>query len=277
MNLKYLAANEIAESLAKILGDEEFNTFYKSAALKIEAGKALDSYKSALSTVKDKPSLDKAWNDYVDAVAQEEGTLNEMTKLQAQKAKELGLPGYSSPADDMCAHDQEGCAEDCECPEECKCKCTDGMMVASNFAIKHMIKLADVLDSKGFEGLASLVDESIQKIAAKKKEVEKSKGKKKKVMKEDKEDKEEKEDGKKKQKAKKEEKDEDLEDKKMKKQDKKPFWKKKEAAIAGECCEKNCYEKGLEKCESDHEGSDELKDLSDEEIQDLLDKVLSGK
>jgi len=173
-SLKVQYANEIAEAMAKRLGDDEFlSVFQKSASLQKEAGAALEAYKADLANVKDKAGLDAAWNKHVGKVTQEEESLQEMTCLQATKAKELSLPGYATPGctdDEQRAEDAEQAADEQHaCPEREEMPAWD---IAADFTLAHLAKVADALDSKGFKTLANDIDEIMLKIAKKKKEKE---------------------------------------------------------------------------------------------------------
>lgn len=158
-SLKVRYADEIMDAMAKQLQDESFVSLFKTAELKKEAGSALEAYKAALGTVKNKAELDAAWAKHHDSVLQEEnkeeGVLQKMTCLQTAKARELGLPGYATP----------GCADDAPAT----CECDENMQVAAEFAIENLVKIADALDTNGYADLANFVDEAMQKIASKKK------------------------------------------------------------------------------------------------------------
>jgi hypothetical protein len=168
-SLKVQCANEIAEAMAKALG----SNFVKTAA-----GPALMAYQSALAGVTDENSLKTLWNKHVDALNQEEST-NEALKLQADKASELGFPGYATPMADDVQYADTRCK--C-CGQEIEKQLEPGDVegqpaepaawdakdaVAVSFAIQHLTKIADALDGKGFTAVANLVDETLQKLAKK--------------------------------------------------------------------------------------------------------------
>jgi hypothetical protein len=183
-SLKVQCANEIAEAMAEALGSD----FVKTAA-----GPALEAYKADLAKAMDEDALKELWNKHMDALNQEEST-DEALKLQAVKASELGIPGYATPmADDM----QEADCEKCEfCGQEVPKKeekpeslpsggeplepmAWDAQTtVAADFAIQHLVKVADALDGKGFTAVANLVDEALEKLAKGKYKTWKGKGEK---------------------------------------------------------------------------------------------------
>ena len=162
ISLKNQSADEIAEAMFEALGEN----FIKEAS-----GPALEAYKSDLATAQNENDIKTFWNKHMDALNQEEST-DEAIKAQAEKARELGLPGYSSPADD------EKCCPSCgqkmeELPleeEEMEEMAWDGnTFVAAEFAMKQLAKVADTLDNGGFKVVADIIDETLNKIASKKK------------------------------------------------------------------------------------------------------------
>lgn len=177
-SLKIKYANEIAEAMAQALGNEEFTSvFHKQASFKKEAGPALEAYKGDLASVTDKSGLEVAWNKHLPALQQEEnveeGTIQAATCAQAAKAQQLGLPGYQVPG---CPEAQMAHDESCGCPEkmtewegveEEEEEANDQFAIAADFTLGHLAKLANALDNQGFEKMADMVDETMQKIAKK--------------------------------------------------------------------------------------------------------------
>jgi len=167
ISLKIEHANEIAEAMAKTLGEN----FVKQAA-----GPALEGYKAALGGAEDENSLKTVWNEFLDALNQEEST-NEALKFQAEKARELGLPGYATPMADDATQEADTCAlcgqkkeqEPEALPsgdEEVEPMAWDAQsMVAADFAMNHLVKVADALDGKGFTVVANLIDEALKRLA----------------------------------------------------------------------------------------------------------------
>lgn len=151
-SLKVKYANEIAEEMAKMLGDNNFtNVFYKQAMLNKEAGPALEAYKRDLEAVIDENGLIKTWNKHLSSIQEEEnieeGTFQDAVCAQAAKASELGIPGYqvpSCPADD--ALDQK-------------------YISASNITLSKLVDIANTLDNNGFSKIADIIDDTMHKIA----------------------------------------------------------------------------------------------------------------
>ena len=188
-SLKVKYANEIAEAMAKSLGDEEFiNLFHKTASIEKEASPEYDEFVKKFKEYQDAPGpggkenvRDKA-EDALNRVKdpQEKATGENLIKTWYEKEQQAGIktePKGQLAEDCMSADCMEGMlAKDC-CPEcgEKKCMC-DKQSVAAEFALNHLVKLADTLDKRGFNMLANMIDEATLKVAKKK---EKSEDKKK--------------------------------------------------------------------------------------------------
>lgn len=146
----------------------------------------LQAFLAQLPTAQDPASLYDEWVrsgklSEAEQSAASRAVAEELGKRAAggQMADDVGPEGAADgsavqDAADMCAHDGDKCPEGCDCG--CQ-ECGDGMMMADDpavamalsFAISHLVKVADALDNHGFAGIASTVDETIQKLAAKKK------------------------------------------------------------------------------------------------------------
>lgn len=159
-------ANEIAETMAKSLGDEEFTKLFKKAELTKEAGAALEKFKSEVDAAVMKGiNLEEVYSRNLDALQKEEnieeGTILKARQYMSQKAK---TPGHRQPGMTM-----PEANDDCMTAD-----CMEGMMaedeiVAAEFTLGHLAKIADVLDNRGFNRLANILDETMQKIASQKK------------------------------------------------------------------------------------------------------------
>ena len=214
-SLKVKDANEIAEAMAKALGGDLF----KEASLKKEAMGALETKLVGFITASKvkPPTYDvwmQWWNAYFGGGDVQSKFSAEMYETYKGANADVKINEYRNTvdalkpkaADDQAAEDVE---QDAKCPEGCdcaKCACADDQpapdentVVALDFAMGHLIKVADALDKKGFAGVARMVDETIEKLAAKKskkskkekeKEEKKEKAEKKKKKKEEKEKKE---------------------------------------------------------------------------------------
>jgi len=157
MSLKLNYADEIADAMAKLLGDSEYNEIFRTASLQKTAGPALEAFKKDVdAAVVEGTDLELIYSKHVNTLAQEEnvepGTVGAAREYMAEKAKGV-QPGMTVPkADDTCA------------------ECLDpNTLAALNFTIKHLVKIADALDGKGFVELAAVVDEAAEKVASKKK------------------------------------------------------------------------------------------------------------
>lgn len=155
-SLKIQYANEIAESMAKSLGSEEFTKIFKTASIEKEAGVALETFKKDVDVAVSKGTdLELVYTKHLGALQKEEnaepGTINKARAYMAEKARGK-QPGMAYPeADDEC----------------CSMDSDDKMDVAADFALEHLVKVADALDNKGFVEFAEIIDEALQKVAKK--------------------------------------------------------------------------------------------------------------
>jgi len=129
-SLKNVHADEILEAMAETLGiDKVARTTYHS----------LQEYKNA-----------------VDAAAGDCAKLkNELNPDNARGIDTDAARGYWRPR--MMAACIKGKRADDQ-------PALDDDVLAANFALQHLVKVADVLDANGFEELAVLIDEDIAKI-----------------------------------------------------------------------------------------------------------------
>jgi hypothetical protein len=150
-SLKNKYADEILGAMAEQLGDESFtNLFHKEASLEKEAQGALAAFKAELAGAKDKKQVWDVWKKHESALQEADrkpgasGNVDEATQARQAKLGEFG-PGETMPP---AADDRE--------------------VIATDFALKHLVKVADALDNQGFDTMANLVDETIEKISKKK-------------------------------------------------------------------------------------------------------------
>jgi hypothetical protein len=156
-SLKVKYADETMDAMMKILDSTEFKEIYRTASFQKEAGPAFETFKKEIDAAAGLGTdLELVYTKHVNALAQEDnvepGTVQKAREYMAEKAKGK-QPGMVMPlADDTCA------------------ECLDAKTLAAlDFALKHLVKVADALDGKGFVDLASIIDETIQKVASKKK------------------------------------------------------------------------------------------------------------
>jgi len=175
-SLKRQDADEIIDAMARALGGDMF----KAASVEKEAqgmsiellmalmheeyrkGKA--QYDSMDEAQASKAVSTKVWNENLE-------------DIQAQENKE---PGFLERAADL--RDSymvpKRAADDGAAEQPCD-DCDEQMAqdqpereaqtsLAIDFAMGHLVKIADALDNKGFAGVASIVDETIEKLAKKK-------------------------------------------------------------------------------------------------------------
>jgi hypothetical protein len=215
-SLKEKDANEIAEAMAKALGDDIFNT----ASVDKEAqSDAFNSFHGEIGDSREYDTLVMAYNKWGPGMssAEKESAVNEVEKRSGRRPPGERVPPAADdqPVSDM-VQDAKTCEQGCMCPK-CASLVDDQTVVALDFAMGHLIKVADALDKKGFAGVAGMVDETIEKLAAKKDKKEKEEKEKKEKKEKKKEKKEKKEEKEKKAKKDKEKKDKEKKAKKDKK------------------------------------------------------------
>ena len=161
-------ANEIAEAMAKTLGDTEFTNMFKTASLEKVAGPVFEAFKVAVdAAVKAGTDLEQVYTTHLGMLQKEEntepGTIDKARAYMAEKARTPGhrQPGQSFPQ----AADAEPCMS-ADCMESMMAD--DKEKVAANFALSHLAKIADTLDKQGFERLANYIDVTMEHIASKK-------------------------------------------------------------------------------------------------------------
>lgn len=165
-SLKVKYADEIVDEMVRLLDTPEFKEMEqirRTAALQKEAGPAFEAFKKDVDVAAGAGTdLELVYSKHANALAQEDntepGTVQKAREYMAEKGRGK-QPGLAMPpategtlADDVCA--------ECDDPR---------VMAAVEFTLKHLVKVADALDGRGFAELAGLVDEAIEKIASKKK------------------------------------------------------------------------------------------------------------
>lgn len=157
-------ANEIAETMAKSLGDEEFTKLFKTASVEKTAGPVLEAFKKEIDkAILNRTNLELVYSKFVNPEMQPNLTTEENkepgTIVKAREYMSGKAPGMIMP----------------EANDDCMtADCMEGMMaedeiVAAEFTLGHLAKIADVLDNRGFNRLANILDETMQKIASQKK------------------------------------------------------------------------------------------------------------
>ena len=160
-SLKVKYADETMDAMAKILDSAEFKEIYRTASFHKEAGPAYVAFtKDVDAAAAAGTDLELIYSKHSPALAQEDntepGTVQNARQYMAEKGKGK-QPGLTVP--------EPMEAKDAECAE-----CLDSQSLAAvEFTLKHLVKIADALDGKGFASLAGVIDEAIEKVASKKK------------------------------------------------------------------------------------------------------------
>jgi hypothetical protein len=171
--LKTYYADEIASALDAQLKDESFVGLYKKAQTagwwtKGAASQAFKAEMDAAKTAQEAAAVHNKWlasgSEGATQLGKEHDDFSELIDYSEDKRQKLTQP--QAAEDDGCAaaKDGEPCAHDDDemCP-----KCSDpGLAIAVDFAIRHVVKVADALDKAGYIGVAGALDETLQKLAA---------------------------------------------------------------------------------------------------------------
>lgn len=165
MSLKIRHADEIVADMVNTLDNKEFTGLFRTASGSHEealrdaissedSSRCLDLYSHYFAGGEGDTALQAELSDkYGDDQAL---ALTKNLRTELHKICNPG-PGSVMPADDK---GEEECKECGDKDHE-----TD---IALAFAMNHLVKVADALDGRGFVGIASVVDEAVEKLAAKK-------------------------------------------------------------------------------------------------------------
>lgn len=160
-SLKNKYVDEITEAMFEKLADSSFtDLFQKEASLKKEAA---GKYESML--VSDISKLKSGdYNDWVAIRNKYFGGGDTQTALVSELKTTYG---NDLQADEK--YDEYRDQVDSLKPQKADDQEVDNReVVAAEFTLKHLIKVADVLDANGFEVMAGVLDETIEKVAKKK-------------------------------------------------------------------------------------------------------------
>lgn len=164
--LKTYYADEIASALDAQLKDESFVGLYKKAQAPVAPSAAAQWWTKGPTAKAFKDKVDAAkTSQEIDVVVDTLNDPDTKTKLgQEGISDEAELQSYAYSKKMQDAKDGEPCAHDDDemCPE-----CADpGLAIAVDFAIRHVVKVADALDKAGYVGVAGALDETLRKLAA---------------------------------------------------------------------------------------------------------------
>jgi len=158
--LKTYCADEIALALDAQLRDESFVGMYKKAAPANwwDQGPTAKAFKAEVDGAQTPQEVDAIQDKYLGggeftSALGREG-IEDHTPLRNYADMAAGKKTLA--ADDKCPAAKDGCPE-----------CADaGLAVAVDFAIRHVVKVADALDKAGFTGVAETLDETLRKLAS---------------------------------------------------------------------------------------------------------------
>ncbi len=169
--LKTYCADEIASAMNAQLNDEGFAGLYRKAeATWWQKGPASQAFKAEMDAAKTQAEAAAVHNKWLAAgsegatqLGKEHDDFTPLTEYSEERRMRLG----GQMAEDVCPKcGKMPCACDQAhdgCPE---CADAGGLAIAIDFAIRHVVKVADALDKAGFVGVAAALDETLQKLAA---------------------------------------------------------------------------------------------------------------
>lgn len=172
--LKTYHADEIASAMSAQLKDEGFVGLYRKAEAnwwqKGPASRAFKTEMDAAKTQQEAVAVHNKWlasgSEGATKLGKEHDDFTPLIEYSEERRMKLGSQSAEDAKDSRCARcGKESCA--CDQAVDGRSDCTDGgaLTVAIDFAIRHMVKVADALDKTGFVGVASLIDETLQKLA----------------------------------------------------------------------------------------------------------------
>jgi len=162
--LKHYCSDEIASAFNAKLKDEDFVGLYKKAEdAWWTKGPASQAFKAEMDAAKTQPEAAAIHNKWLAAGSEGATALgkehNDFTPMiEYSEDKQAALESVPQKAED-------GCPEHVEAEDGCP-QCADaGLAIAIDFAIGHVVKLADALDRVGFTKVAQVLDEALQKLS----------------------------------------------------------------------------------------------------------------
>jgi len=163
-SLKIKYANEIAEAMAKTLGDGEFTSVFLKEADMGRGSPAFTKFVGDFPAAADKETGLAIWNENSGGFEEEEVPMAQ--KMWADKFGQP-VPPVSQADDVQMVEDEQLATDPCVCEKEEEAD--DHFDIAADFTLEHLAKLADTLDRKGFSKIADVIDETMKTIASKKK------------------------------------------------------------------------------------------------------------
>lgn len=160
-------ADEIANEMTKTLENDGFVSMFKQASMEKTAGVALEAFKRDVDVaIEQGTDVNLVYTKHLGLLQKEEnveaGTIEKAREYMASKAV---TPEHRQPGQVMPEADDECMSSDCM-----ETMADDKTIIAADFALNNLAKIADTLDGQGFEKLASIIDEAMVIVAAVKKD-----------------------------------------------------------------------------------------------------------
>lgn len=170
--LKTYHADEIASAMSDQLKNQEFVGLYRKAeAAWWQKGPASQAFKAEMDAAKTQQEAVAVHNKWLAAgsegatkLGKEHDDFTPLVEYSEERRMKLGQTAEDGAGQE--ARD-EGCPKHPEAQDGCpECADAGGLAVAIDFAIRHVVKVADALDKAGFVGVAGALDETLRKLAA---------------------------------------------------------------------------------------------------------------
>jgi len=170
--LKNYHAEDIAAAMAETLADEDFAKLYRKASME-KIALTLDEVRGALEQA---PDPNAKWNQIEPQILEQENKQAGFYGQAKQILREVQSGGRGPGTRSIPILNDDGQAED-EAKKPCGCLANQAcdhdaseaddaqLAVAMDFAIKHLNKIANALDTAGFPGVAQYIDTTSAHIA----------------------------------------------------------------------------------------------------------------
>ena len=174
MTLKYINADEIASNMINIMGNSDFQAIHKKASFNKRAeDEKLDLLTDAVNEFDDDEGFEDIPNEDIE-IEEDEGLSEEVFEKELlddeeeetdedldeeiRKYDKGELPWQQEQIHDEMMNDQRGSPEEWMADDI-------ATRAALKFTKQNLVKISNLLDQKGFAGIANVIDQTIVKLA----------------------------------------------------------------------------------------------------------------
>jgi hypothetical protein len=174
-SLRHYCSEEIASAMSAQLNDTGFTGLYRKAEeawwQKGPASQAFKAEMDATKTADEATAVHNKWlasgSEGATKLGKEHDDFSPLIDYSENHRAQLGEQQAKDGPCPKCGEAPCSCHEtECECPACADAADGANLAVAIDFAIRHVVKVADALDKAGFVGVAGALDETLQKLAA---------------------------------------------------------------------------------------------------------------